>query len=55
MATGANDVAQLPAFQPSHPGEILREDVLSAIDMPLSRLASHLGVSRQTLSLGIHC
>jgi addiction module HigA family antidote len=43
------DVAKLPAFQPAHPGEILREDVLSAIDMPLSRVASHLGVSRQTL------
>jgi addiction module HigA family antidote len=49
MAIDANDVAKLPAFQPSHPGAILREDVLSAIDLPLSRLASHLGVSRQTL------
>jgi len=47
MAT--KDVRRLPAFRPSHPGEILREDVLSAVDMPLSRLASHLGVSRQTL------
>ncbi len=45
----ADDVARLPAFQPTHPGEILREDVLSAMDMPLSRVASHLGVSRQTL------
>src|SRR5436190_3451336 len=43
------DVAKLPAFQPAHPGEILREDVLSAIDMPITRVASHLGVSRQTL------
>jgi antitoxin HigA-1 len=45
----ADDVARLPAFQPAHPGEILREDVLSGIDMPLSRVAYHLGVSRQTL------
>jgi antitoxin HigA-1 len=47
MAT--DKVATLPAFKPAHPGEILREDVLSAIKMPLSRVASHLGVSRQTL------
>jgi addiction module HigA family antidote len=46
---GLDEVAKLPAFQPAHPGEILREDVLSAIKMPLSRIASHLGVSRQTL------
>jgi addiction module HigA family antidote len=44
-----DDVGKLPAFQPAHPGEILREDVLSAIKLPLSRVASHLGVSRQTL------
>jgi addiction module HigA family antidote len=47
MAT--EDVAKLPAFKPAHPGAILREDVLPAIDVPLSRVASHLGVSRQTL------
>src|SRR5262249_46644878 len=41
--------AKLPAFQPAHPGEILREDVLPALGMPLSRVASHLGVSRQSL------
>ena len=49
MAIDLGNVARLPAFEPSHPGEILREDVLSAIDMPLSRVASHLGLSRQTL------
>lgn len=38
-----------PAFAPSHPGEILREDVLPALNMPKVRLADHLGVSRQTL------
>ena len=36
-------------FKPAHPGEILREDVLPALGLPLSRVASHLGVSRQTL------
>ena len=38
-----------PAFAPSHPGEMLREDVLPALDMAKARLADHLGVSRQTL------
>lgn len=47
MAT--KDIARLPAFRPSHPGAILREDVLPGIDLPLVRVASHLGVSRQTL------
>lgn len=38
-----------PAFAPSHPGEILREDVLPVLGMAKSRLADHLGISRQTL------
>lgn len=42
-------VASLPAFRPSHPGEILREDVLPGLDLPRAKLAEHLGVSRQTL------
>jgi len=43
------NIAKLPAFQPAHPGEILREDVLPALGLPLSRVAAHLDVSRQTL------
>jgi antitoxin HigA-1 len=38
-----------PAFAPSHPGEVLREDILPALGMAKSRLADHLGISRQTL------
>ncbi len=38
-----------PAFAPSHPGEILREDILPALGLAKTRLADHLGVSRQTL------
>ncbi len=34
---------------PIHPGEILREDVLPALNMPVQTAARHLGVSRQTL------
>jgi len=40
----------LPAFQPSHPGEILREDIMPALGMNVTELANHLGVSRQALS-----
>jgi addiction module HigA family antidote len=34
---------------PTHPGEVLREDVLPALKMPVSTAAEHLGISRQTL------
>ena len=35
---------------PPHPGEILREDVLPALNMPVMTAAKELGVSRQTLN-----
>ena len=38
-----------PDIPPTHPGEILREEVLPALDMPVSTAAKHLGVTRQTL------
>jgi addiction module HigA family antidote len=34
---------------PSHPGEVLREDVLPAINMGKSELAEAIGISRQHL------
>ena len=37
------------ARPPVLPGEILREDVLPALNMPVQTAAKHLGVSRQTL------
>ena len=40
----------LPAFPPSHPGEILREMIMPALGMNVTQLAHHLGVSRQALS-----
>ena len=33
---------------PMHPGELLREEVLPALDRPKTEIASLLGVSRQT-------
>lgn len=38
-----------PKMPPVHPGEVLREDVLPALGLPVSRAAGQLGVSRQTL------
>jgi addiction module HigA family antidote len=35
--------------QPTHPGAILREDVLPSLDMSVTRLAELLRVSRQTV------
>ena len=38
-----------PAFAPSHPGAILRDEILPALGIAKARLADHLGISRQTL------
>lgn len=37
------------ALPPSHPGEILREDVLPALGLSIVDAAAKLGVTRQTL------
>lgn len=34
---------------PTHPGELLREDVLPAMGVPVAQAAKELGVTRQTL------
>lgn len=38
-----------PRMEPSHPGAMLREDVLPALDLAVSEAARQLGVSRQRL------
>ena len=40
--------------RPTHPGAILREDVLPALAIPQGRLAELLGVSRLTVSQLLH-
>lgn len=42
-------VTRNPAREPTHPGDILREDVLPALRLTVSRAARQLGVSRQML------
>ena len=44
-------VSERPKMPPTHPGEILKEDVLPDLDLSVSEAARQLGVSRQTL----HC
>lgn len=39
----------LAGLRPTHPGEVLREDVLPALGRSKTEIASLLGVSRQTL------
>jgi addiction module HigA family antidote len=42
-------VARRPQRSPVHPGEILKEDVLPALDLTVSEAARQLRISRQTL------
>jgi addiction module HigA family antidote len=39
----------LKGLKPTHPGEVLREDILPALRRPKTEIARLLGVSRQTL------
>jgi antitoxin HigA-1 len=43
------EVSCEPAMVPTHPGELLREDVLPALGLSVSEAARQLGVTRQTL------
>ena len=40
--------------KPVHPGAILREDVLSELEISIAEAAKRLGVSRVTLSRVVH-
>jgi addiction module HigA family antidote len=42
-------------FNPPHPFEVLRQDVLPEIKLTITALAKHLGFSRGLLSNVIHC
>ncbi len=39
----------MPAFEPVHPGNMLREDVLPALKLNVTAAATALGVTRQAL------
>ena len=37
-------------FNPAHPGEILKDLIIESLGLTITDVASHLGVSRKTLS-----
>ena len=43
-----------PKRKPTHPGEILRDDMLPALNMTQTELAKRLGVSRLSVSELLH-
>lgn len=44
-----------PMFNPPHPGEILREDILPSYNMSLREFAGRIGVAPSTLSRVLNC
>jgi addiction module HigA family antidote len=48
-------VTEMLDREPTHPGEILREDVLPALRISVSEAAQELGVTRQTLHRIMAC
>ncbi len=48
MKTASSDKSRA-SRQPTHPGALLREDVLPALGLSVSEAARQLGVTRQTL------
>jgi len=41
--------------KPTHPGEILREDVIEPLGLTVTEAAKRLGVTRKTLSALVNC
>lgn len=41
--------------KPSHPGEVLREDVIKPLGLTITEAAKRLGVTRKTLSELLNC
>ena len=41
--------------KPTHPGEVLREDVIKPLGISVTEAASRLGITRKTLSALLNC
>ena len=48
------DIIRAKKRRPTHPGEVLREDVLPALGLTQLEFANRLGVSRRTVSELLH-
>jgi addiction module HigA family antidote len=53
LKTGGFEMAK--TRKPTHPGEVLREDVLKPLGLTVTEAAKRLGVTRKTLSAVINC
>ena len=49
-----NTIKRAPTRRPTHPGAVLREDVLPQLQMTQAEFAARLGVSRLTVSEILH-
>ncbi|MBN2001510.1 HigA family addiction module antidote protein [candidate division KSB1 bacterium] len=45
----------VPKRKPTHPGEILREDVIKPLNLTVTEAAKRLGITRKTLSALLNC
>lgn len=50
MIKSEHIVRERPSRLPTHPGVVLKEDVLPNIGLTVTEAANELGVSRQTLA-----
>jgi len=41
--------------KPTHPGKVLKEDIINALGLTVTDAAKDLGVTRKTLSLFLNC
>ncbi|RPI00225.1 MAG: addiction module antidote protein, HigA family [Calditrichaeota bacterium] len=41
--------------KPTHPGEVLREDVIKPLNLTVTEVAARLGITRKTLSALLNC
>jgi len=41
--------------KPTHPGEVLREDVIKPLNLTVTEAAKRLGITRKTLSALLNC
>ena len=48
-------ITQRPKRRPTHPGEVLREDVLPALQQSVSGFAKRTGMSRQSIHAILAC
>jgi len=49
------DIDMVQKRKPTHPGEVLREDVIKPLNLTVTEVAARLGITRKTLSALLNC